>query len=170
MLCRTYKNGNITIQHEQFFDGDFTPNFHTFPLWITEHADGFDCHELRDFECWGNDYGAYPLEIFVNGELGLYYITPDDCERYAQGYMVRLRRDSLVPLFTLPSYYKTWRGKHPETGAKGTLYTLCDNPSEETKAELMHYGCTWHVVVAQYAPEIKRAAVFVPDGIPFDFE
>lgn len=170
MLCKTYKNGNITIKHEQDFDGDVCERFHLFPLWIAEHEDGFDTYRLRDFECWGNDYGAYPLEAYVNGELGLYYVTPGDFDRFARGYTVRLTRAGLVPLFTLPRFYKCSTFTDPGTGRRGTLYTLCDTPDDETRQEMSAAGCTWYVNRCQYAPEIEHAAVFVPNGTPFDFE
>lgn len=169
MLCRTFKNGNFTIQHEAAYDGDVTTNFHYFPLWIAEHADGFDVLEVGDFECWGNSYGAFPLTVEVNGERGIYYITPDDAERFAAGYMVRVKRDSLAPLFVLPSFYKfvSWWDK--ETNRKGILYTLCEDPTPEEREAMRWAGCKLYTSRAQYAPELERCAVFVPNGTPFEF-
>lgn len=169
MYCRTYKNGNITIKHEPFFDGDVTDDFHVFPAWVAEHEDGFDTYSIDDFECWGNAYGAYPVEIFVNGELGIYCITPDDFERFRDGYTVRLYRRELAPLFVLPSFYKFVDGYELD-GTKGTLYWLCDEPDAEKVEEMTSFGgCKMLNSRCQYAPEIKSKVVFVPNGTPFSF-
>lgn len=168
MICRTFKNGNFTIQHEAWYDGPATPDFEAFPAWVYEHADGFDVVEIGDFECWGNSYGAFPIKAYVNGVLGVYYLTPDDCERYATGHMVRIRRDSLAPLFTLPDFYKFCQFTTND-GRKGTLYTLCNVPTVEESEAMGRAGCEFFRVQCQYAPELAHSAVFVPNGTPFEF-
>ena len=136
---------------------------------LSGSEDGFDTYQIDDFECWGNAYGAYPVEIFVNGELGIYCITPDDFERFRDGYTVRLYRRELAPLFVLPSFYKFVDGYELD-GTKGTLYWLCDEPDAEKVEEMTSFGgCKMLNSRCQYAPEIKSKVVFVPNGTPFSF-
>ena len=168
MICRTYKNGNFTVKHEPFFDGDMPSDFHEFPAWLALHEDGFDVHEIGDFECWGNDYGAYHLKAFVNGELGYYPVTPDDFERYTSGKTVRLVRESLAPLFTLPSFYK-FSDQTEWEGVKGRMYWMEKPLTDEQRDEMGWNGVKFLRSHCEYAPEIKSDVVFIPNGIAFSF-
>jgi hypothetical protein len=168
MITRTYKNGNITIRHESFFDGEMPNDFHHFPAWIAEHADGFDVYGELEFQCWGNDYGAYCMKAFVNGVLGYYNVTPDDYEQYTMGKTVRIKRESLAPMFTLPTFYKyadnvEWRG------VKGSMYWMEQSIDCEQRDELEWGGASVLHSFCEYAPEITSTVVFVPNGTVFDF-
>lgn len=169
MICHAYKNGNITIKHEPFYDGKVTEFFEHFPAWIAEHEDFaiFDTYEVGDFENWGNSYGAYYMKIFVDGELGYYPVTPDDYEHFRQGYTVRLRRESLAPLFTLPSFYK--EADYELDGTKGHVYWMCDPLTDEQRDAMGWNGVVFLKSRPQYAPEMVRDVVFVPNGMHFEF-
>ena len=167
MICKIYKNGNFTVRHESFFDGDMPADFHEFPSWLALHEDGFDVYEVGDFECWGNSYGAYYLKAFVNGELGYYPVTTDDYERYVSGRTVRFVRESLAPLFTMPPFYKD--ADYELDGVRGHIYWMCDPLTVEQREEIGWNGVEFLGSRCEYAPEIKSDVVFVPNGMTFSF-
>jgi len=168
MISKTYRNGNFTVKHEPFFDGDMPADFHEFPSWLALHEDGFDIYEIGDFECWGNDYGAYYLKAFVNGELGYYPVTPDDFELYLTGKTVRFVRESLAPLFTLPPFYK-FSDQTEWEGVKGRMYWMEKPLTDEQRDEMGWNGVKFLHSRCEYAPEIKSDVVFVPNGTTFTF-
>lgn len=170
MITRTFRNGNVTIKHQAFFDGDMPRGFHEFPAWLAEHApcDEFDVYEVSDFECWGNDYGAYYIKAFVNGELGYYPITPDDYEQYVTGKMLRIRRESLAPLFVLPPFFKCADNVDFD-GVKGGMYWMESPLTDEQKDEIGWSGVKFLRSHTEYAPEITSDVVFVPNGTVFSF-
>lgn len=167
MICKTYKNGNITVKHEAFFDGDMPSSFTVFPAWLHEHEDGFDVSEIGDFQNWGNDYGCYPLKIYVNGVLGIYPVTPDDYELYLTGKTVRIIRESLAPLFVLPKFYKYTDAEID--GVRGRMFWMCSPITDKQRADMDCNGVMLLTSVCEYAPEIKGDVVFIAHGVPFSY-
>lgn len=166
MIVRTYKNGNITVKHEAGYDAA-PSTFQKFIADVLENDDVNACKVL-DFENWGNAYAVAPFWANVNGTTGVYYVGPLDFEAYRAGRTVRLVRDRIAPAFILPTYYKYQEATRRD-GVRGCIYTLCDALDQETADEMRAADCDVLTSACEYAPEIRHAAVFVPDGITFEF-
>ena len=80
---------------------------------------------------------------------------------------VRLRRESLAPLFTLPPFYKFLDTEYE--GAKGCMYWMCDPLTDEQRDSMSWNGVKFLRSHCEYAPEIKSDVVFVPNGTVFSF-
>jgi hypothetical protein len=111
---------------------------------------------------------VYYVAFDVNGAPRTYALTKDDLDTYNAGRTVRLVCDGLAPRFVMPSFCDYY-GFKLKDGTRGTLYKLCKPLSDVDREAVESAGCTILRTQAQYAPEIRHEAVFVPNGICFSF-
>lgn len=166
MITRAYKNHNVTFKFER---GDYVPD-NTLDMIseIAFRADAFDVSDVFGPESWGNSYAVYPVHITANGFTGVYYVGPFDLMAAQDGKTVRLVCDREAPAFVMPDFYK-YQDVTRKDGTRGCIYTLCNPLGDETADAMRAAGCDVLTSVCEYAPEIKRSAVFVPRGVCFEF-
>lgn len=169
MLCTVYKNNNFTIKHEQFFDDEPAATWGELLERLENSLDTPDIFTEYDIapSYYGNDYAVIEFAAWVNGAPRVYHLSPDMLEDYRNGKTVRFVYRENAPLFTLPEYFEFYPFTSPTTGRKGTLYKLVDPLSEDEKENM--WNCEFFTTQAQYAPELKHTAVFVPAGVTFAF-
>ena len=166
MLTRIYKNNNFTIKREA---GDETAANLQELVWII--ANYCDDLTLDYYEpCnYGNSYAVYECEIWCNGAPRYYHIRPEFVDQYNAGRVVRVEYRENVPRFIMPPYHYYAAAIDTTTGQKGTMYHLNNAPDENTAEFMQDAGCKLTSVYHKYAPELKYTAVFVPNGVCFEF-
>jgi hypothetical protein len=169
MICRVYKNGNFTVRRDNM--DDTAETLETLICTINDCIDAPDVADVPNAiepQTWGNDYFVYYVVFDVNGAPRYYTLTKDDLDTYNGGRTVRFVCDGLAPRFVMPSFFD-WYEYKTSKGTCGTLYKLCKPLSDEEHDAIMASGCSIFQTRAQYAPEIRHEAVFVPNGICFSF-
>ena len=162
MFIRKYKNHNIVIRHESFYDGEPPASFFELFERLQNDIDGVSIENIEEAYA-GNDYAYYYLSLWVNGKPRYYRFDSDMLEQYRAGHAVRLIYESDAALFIMPPYYKY------EWTPEGGLYWLREEPSEAQADEMLGAGCRFMTSVCEYAPEIKSRVLFVPRGVTFEF-
>lgn len=169
MICKVYKNGNFTIRRD-----DLDAPAETLEDLICTINDWIDAPDVADVpnaiepQSWGNWNMVYYVAFDVNDAPRRYALTPDDLDTYNAGHTARLICDGLAPQFVMPTFCDYY-GYTTPGGVRGTIYKLCDPISDEDRDAVTSAGCAIFRTRAQYAPEIKHDAVFVPYGICFSF-
>lgn len=163
MIVRTFKNGNAHIKRE-----DETPATLEDFVSLVANCPEINCVTVRDFESWGNDYGAYPVEICGPAGQYAYQVTPGDLERFNSGRRVILQADRDYPLFDVPRYYDFYPVEID--GRRYMLYKLRTPLDQEDVERLEFYGCKVLQGRTEYAPEIRFQALAVPGGVSHWFE
>ena len=163
MITHVYKNNNFTVRREPRYDPPAPDTLGGLVEAVANDIDAPDVHDIE--EC----YPGWCVVFLVNGAPRRYMVMHGDLERFARNLTVRFVYDSDAPLFSLPTHYDAVRTEHG--GRKGTLYKLCDREIDGDRiSEMTACGCTPFIVRAEYAPEIARIGIFVPDGTCFEFE
>lgn len=168
MICRVYKNGNFTVRRD---DTDDTAE--TLETLICAINDWIDTPDVADVpnaiepQSWGNWNMVYYVAFDVNDAPRWYAVTPDDLDAYNAGRTVRFVCDGLAPRFVMPTHYQSYPLEW--NGVRGMLYKLCKPISDDDREAVESAGCTILRTRAQYAPEIRHDAVFVPNGTCFSF-
>ena len=177
MICKVYKNNNFTVRRDPDFRFRYDPTdvpAATLEALICAINDNIDAPNVADVpnaiepQSWGNWNMVYYVAFDVNGVPRRYAVTPDDLETYNAGRTVRLVCDELAPRFVMPSFCDYY-GFKTKNGTCGTLYKLCKPMSDVEREAIKAAGCSIFQTRAQYAPEIRHEAVFVPNGICFSF-
>lgn len=164
MLTRIYKNNNFTIKRER--DDETAANTQELVWLIANYADDLSVDYCEP--CYyGNSYAVLECEIWCNGAPRYYHVRPEFVEQYNAGRVVRVEYREDVPLFIMPAFFDYY--KFELEGVKGGLYKLCDAPADDIREQMENAGCTFLITQPQYAPQIKHAAVFVPNGVYFSF-
>jgi hypothetical protein len=169
MICKVYKNGNFTIRRD-----DLDAPAETLEDLICAISNDLDAPDVAAVPdavepcALGNDCGAYFVAFHVNGAPRSYRVTPDDLDAYNAGHTARMICDGLAPQFVMPTFCDYYGYTTPE-GVRGTIYKLADPISDEDRNAVTAAGCAILETRAQYAPEIRHDAVFVPYGICFSF-
>ena len=134
--------------------------------------DLLDAYGYLDECSCGNGYAVMPLLICGPHGTFVYQIGPSDYEKVKAGHTVRLYADRDYPIFDVPKYYDF--STFELDGCKGTLYKLSAKKWEDLDEENLDRaeacGCTRLWTQAQYAPEMRRMALFVPCGVPHWYE
>lgn len=132
-------------------------------LWMCDAADGYtgaECVVIHDnYPTWlGFRFRLKKNEQFVNMFLEEDKHTNCDWQGHTEP----------KPKFTMPRYYQVTGG---HVGKKdGRMFFLCEQPDEATENQLAEEGCELLWSSPQYAPEIKRRVVFVPEDLAFAYQ
>lgn len=163
MYFKKFKNGNINIHPE-------TGETFTIETAIEQMANSIeiDFVELLNESApiyYGNFYAVYGLNI----GFAEYHFGVDEMETLNSGRVVKLRKIDDLPQILIPSFYDYY--SFELGGVDGVLFKLCDKVTPEKRAEFENVsGVQVLNVSPQYAPEIKRAALFVPRGVNYWYE
>ena len=159
MKVKTYKNGNFTVKSM----GECAPyELAKFAQWL--------CNNLpedmqADVDTW-DTYTAYVI-CKVNGAKRYYPVTEYDMDNFRNWKTVRFVAESLAPMFTLPNFYMdndvVW------DGVRGTVFYLCNHTPEDARRAMEEAGCKMCTSHSEYAPEMRREAVFVPRNVCFSY-
>ena len=161
MKTRIFKNNNVRIKREAWYDDKEPVDIFELLEMMNNDIDAPDVLKYEEGYPWG--YAT----LFVNGAPRLYPCGNGEVGAFNAGKTVYFNYEDDAPLFTLPDFFKF--DSFEFEGRKGTLYTLCKEPSAEQWEEMSAAGCERYRVQAQYAPELVHTAVFVPAGTPFEF-
>lgn len=162
MYATVYKNGNALIHPDRRYDGDWR-DF----LVDLAYLDELDAVEYLDPCNYGNGYAVLPLVVCGPSGVFVYQIGPTDYEKARTGHCFRLYADRDYPIFDVPSYYD-FRDVTID-GVHGTLFKLSAKSWKDLDAENLSRaemcGCKRMGTQAQYAPEMRGIALFVPYGV-----
>lgn len=161
MKSRVFKNNNVRIRREPTHDGEPPRGL---PELLEAMQNDIDAPDVLGAEdCWPGCL----VTLFVNGAPRRYLMGDGDAGRFRDGLTVSLAYLDDAPLFALPAAYRSEPFEHG--GRRGTVHLLCEDPGEAAWADMLAAGCSRLETRTQYAPEIRRPAIFVPAGTPFDY-
>lgn len=79
-----------------------------------------------------------------------------------------------TPCIVVPRYYDTQKAtltlKKDKIKREGVTFKLCEKPTPEQIETLTNLGCSFFHTQAQYAPEMIKPNLFVPNVLPTTFE
>lgn len=166
MYATTYKNGNALIH----------PEGHYYGLWREfvadlAYIDDLNVIDVLDPCVYGNDYATIPLLVSGPSGVYVYEVSPSDYEAAKRGACFRLYANDEYEAFDVPEYYDFYSATID--GTRGTIYKLCAKKWEDVTTDIDRAeacGCIRLGTQAEYAPEMRGIALFVPNGISHGFE
>lgn len=166
MYATVYKNGNALIH----------PEGHYYGLWREfvadlAYIDDLNVVDVLDPCVYGNDYATIPLLVSGTSGVYVYEVSPGDYEAAKRGACFRLYANRDYEIFDVPRHYASYDATID--GTRGTIYKLCAKTWANVDTNIDRAeacGCIRLGIQAEYAPEMHRIALFVPDGVSHGFE
>lgn len=182
MFSRKFKNHNFTVRRDLMEEGLTVETLDQLVELVHNDIDAPEVAYIAggdsvEFVHVGNMYASEFVAFEFEGARYWYKVDSDMVEEFNAGKTVRFVTDKTdkAPYFILPSYSSSASAMYE--GEAGVIFEYAYNhrnnyPTGDVLETMLALGCKQVEVRAQYAPELRRRAIFVPygKGITFDYE